>query len=404
MFRAYSAERRDRAPIIETEDFRDEGARRFWDDYSPPYYGFKKGPNDTWKRDGFLYTSESFALAGVKRYWEYWHNRISNTDPAHSRWSGYCSIYFTDEDADGRQDSSEVCPRQRQGGRHAPAQGDLLRPPRHPERHSPTCTSSATGPIPPPSPMAPKPRRPSTSSPTPSRSNSSSTANPPASTPSPTAAGSSPSPTSPSRPAASRPSARTVARSSPSRRSSPPVRAAAIKLTPILGPSGLQADGEDIALIDFEVVDAKGERCPTDDARVDFTCTGPAIWRGGYNSGKSSTPPTTSTSTPSSASTASPSAPSPRATDRTGPSPSPPNAMASSRRKSQITPNASSSPTASPPSCPQHPKAPAEEKAVPRASATDRPPSGGLSRAGGATVPPHTGSGPQARAGAVYYL
>jgi beta-galactosidase len=55
------------------------------------------------------------------------------------------------------------------------------------------------------------------------------------------------------------------------------------------------ADGEDIALIDVEVVDAKGERCPTDDARVDFTwsstgrtisATGPAIWRGGYNSGK----------------------------------------------------------------------------------------------------------------------
>jgi beta-galactosidase len=62
--------------------------------------------------------------------------------------------------------------------------------------------------------------------------------------------------------------------------------AAAIKLTPILGPRGLQADGEDIALIDFEVVDAKGQRCPTDDARVDFTCAGPGIWRGGYNSGK----------------------------------------------------------------------------------------------------------------------
>ena len=33
MFRAYSAERRDRAPFIETEDFRDEAARRFWDDF-----------------------------------------------------------------------------------------------------------------------------------------------------------------------------------------------------------------------------------------------------------------------------------------------------------------------------------------------------------------------------------
>jgi beta-galactosidase len=61
--------------------------------------------------------------------------------------------------------------------------------------------------------------------------------------------------------------------------------AAAIRLTPMVGPKGLQADGEDIALIDFEVIDAKGERCPTDGARVDFTCEGPGIWRGGYNSG-----------------------------------------------------------------------------------------------------------------------
>jgi beta-galactosidase len=36
MFRAYSAERRDRAPLLETEDFRDEAARRFWDDFWPP--------------------------------------------------------------------------------------------------------------------------------------------------------------------------------------------------------------------------------------------------------------------------------------------------------------------------------------------------------------------------------
>jgi beta-galactosidase len=61
---------------------------------------------------------------------------------------------------------------------------------------------------------------------------------------------------------------------------------AAIRLTPIVGPKGLQADGEDVALIDFEVIDSRGHRCPTDDARVDFTCTGPGIWRGGYNSGK----------------------------------------------------------------------------------------------------------------------
>jgi beta-galactosidase len=53
-----------------------------------------------------------------------------------------------------------------------------------------------------------------------------------------------------------------------------------------VGPQGLQADGQDAAFIDFEVVDAKGLRCPTDDARVDFTISGPGIWRGGYNSGK----------------------------------------------------------------------------------------------------------------------
>jgi len=61
---------------------------------------------------------------------------------------------------------------------------------------------------------------------------------------------------------------------------------AAIKLTSTVGPTGLQADAADVALIDVEVVDAKGQRCPTDDARIDFKCTGPAVWRGGYNSGK----------------------------------------------------------------------------------------------------------------------
>jgi beta-galactosidase len=48
----------------------------------------------------------------------------------------------------------------------------------------------------------------------------------------------------------------------------------------------LQADGSDVALIDVEVVDANGQRCPTDEARVDFEISGPAIWRGGVNSGK----------------------------------------------------------------------------------------------------------------------
>ena len=84
-------------------------ARRFWDDFSPPYFGFKPGPNDT-----YHWNSETFALAAAKRYWEYWINRISNPDPAHAKWSGYASIYFSDSNADGRQQSSEVARCQRQ--------------------------------------------------------------------------------------------------------------------------------------------------------------------------------------------------------------------------------------------------------------------------------------------------
>ena len=59
-----------------------------------------------------------------------------------------------------------------------------------------------------------------------------------------------------------------------------------MRLTPITGPGGLQADGTDVALVDVEAVDANGRRCPTFQQRVDFTCAGPAVWRGGYNSGK----------------------------------------------------------------------------------------------------------------------
>jgi beta-galactosidase len=61
--------------------------------------------------------------------------------------------------------------------------------------------------------------------------------------------------------------------------------AKALKLTPHTGPNGLQADGSDVVFFDVEVVDAQGRRCPTDEARVDFNWTGPATWRGGYNSG-----------------------------------------------------------------------------------------------------------------------
>jgi beta-galactosidase len=63
--------------------------------------------------------------------------------------------------------------------------------------------------------------------------------------------------------------------------------AVALRMTPVsVEPGGLRADGSDIALVDVEAVDARGERCPTFQQRVDFETAGPAVWRGGYNSGK----------------------------------------------------------------------------------------------------------------------
>jgi beta-galactosidase len=60
----------------------------------------------------------------------------------------------------------------------------------------------------------------------------------------------------------------------------------ALKLSAMTAPGGLRADGSDVALIDVEAVDARGERVPTFQERVDFTTDGPGTWRGGYNSGK----------------------------------------------------------------------------------------------------------------------
>ncbi len=60
----------------------------------------------------------------------------------------------------------------------------------------------------------------------------------------------------------------------------------ALKITPLVGPDGWRADGADVALLDIEAIDASGARAPTFQQRVDFTVEGPAVWRGGYNSGK----------------------------------------------------------------------------------------------------------------------
>jgi beta-galactosidase len=60
---------------------------------------------------------------------------------------------------------------------------------------------------------------------------------------------------------------------------------ASIRLTVHTGPGGLRADGADLALIDFEVIDAEGRRCPTALNMIDFSLAGPAEWRGGIAQG-----------------------------------------------------------------------------------------------------------------------
>jgi len=60
---------------------------------------------------------------------------------------------------------------------------------------------------------------------------------------------------------------------------------AKLRLTTIENPEGFKADGSDVALIQFEVVDADGRRCPLDNREVHFTVEGPAEWRGGIAQG-----------------------------------------------------------------------------------------------------------------------
>ena len=61
---------------------------------------------------------------------------------------------------------------------------------------------------------------------------------------------------------------------------------ATLKLTAIENPTGWKADGNDLALVQVEVVDAQGRRCPLDNRLVKFALNGSAEWRGGVAKGK----------------------------------------------------------------------------------------------------------------------
>jgi len=61
---------------------------------------------------------------------------------------------------------------------------------------------------------------------------------------------------------------------------------AQLKLTVMQNPEGFKADGADLALIQVEVVDKDGKRCPLDNRIVKFTLSGEAEWRGGIAQGE----------------------------------------------------------------------------------------------------------------------
>jgi beta-galactosidase len=229
--------------------------------------------------DTYGWNSETFALAGVRRYNDYWINRISNKDPAHSKWAAYASIYFSDSNADGRQQSSEVC--------RCSGKVDAVRIPKpiwfahrvmqspHPDIHAlghwnyPEGTVKTVYAI---------------SNTKEVELHINGKVHSKVKTPTNGFVFAFPE-------IKWQPGTMTVVGFNGGKEvcrhelttAGAPKR---IKLTPITGPAGLQADGSDVALIDVEVVDEMGRRCPTDDAKVDFKVKGPVIWRGGYNSGK----------------------------------------------------------------------------------------------------------------------
>ena len=59
----------------------------------------------------------------------------------------------------------------------------------------------------------------------------------------------------------------------------------ALKLTLITDKKGFKSDGADMALIEIEVIDENGLRCPLENTLIKFELEGPAEWRGGTAGG-----------------------------------------------------------------------------------------------------------------------
>jgi len=60
----------------------------------------------------------------------------------------------------------------------------------------------------------------------------------------------------------------------------------AVRLSLHQGPGGFKADGSDMVLVTAEVIDKDGQRCPLADNQLHFQLDGPAEWRGGIAIGR----------------------------------------------------------------------------------------------------------------------
>ena len=98
-------------PMMETEYARQESPRRSWDDYTPPDYDYRgKFLNGGKKETGFdVYdqTQEDFALSTAKEYAEFYGARASGRGA--KTYSAVAALCWTDSNQHGRQSFSENC-------------------------------------------------------------------------------------------------------------------------------------------------------------------------------------------------------------------------------------------------------------------------------------------------------
>ncbi|MFG6415541.1 sugar-binding domain-containing protein [Roseateles sp. DC23W] len=268
-----------RRPLWATEYSRDEGARKFWDELSPPFH--KNGDGPPYKgqpASGYNHNQDSHALENVRRWVDYWRERPGTGTRVSS---GGVNIIFSDSNthhrgAENYRRSGEV------DAMRIPKDGffahqvmwdgwvDVERPRAHLIGHwnyaagtvkTVTVISSAARVL---LTLNGKPLG--------------------------AAEASAPFVFSFPGVAFEPGELRAIGLDKDGRKVCEDVRItagapAALKLTAQTHPQGLQADGADLALVQVEVVDAQGRRNPIALDTVKFTLDGPAEWRGGIAQG-----------------------------------------------------------------------------------------------------------------------